>query len=312
MRHLVAPTLMNKLPSCRKTLGQSNLRFIILNKSRTNSVDKLVERFNQGLSRLLGKKDKNPTPPPQTNNITFFWIVVACCVFIWLCTGFYFINKNEYALIFINSKIVDVKHGVKVGFVLPYPFGDVVVINGAASDVLTIGNSAANSFIVLDKNRSALAIKASFSYQVTNAKTLYLNYLQAEAQNRDNLDNEIMQQVQNKIRAFVASRDIAELRSGSYAALSSELAGILTISLNSYGITLNKFNIINFVEQPAKSQIYNQTTSTAGAKPKGADKVQLKRANNLGQTGVVDKAATNEHTRLVDREVKRDTSGMAD
>jgi len=209
-------------------------------KPKSGGVDNFVERLNKGFGKLLGKKDNSP-PPKETSNATFSIIILGSCLLLWLCTGFYFLGENEYGLILINGKIVDVKHGIKVGLTLPYPLGNVEIIDAAPSKVLTIGDNSTKSFIVLDENLQPVSISAKFSYQIDNPKILYQNHLQ----DQDAFDTEILWQVQSKIRDIMATRSISELGSTNFTVLSKEVLGLLGPTLASYGIIFNKFTIVS-------------------------------------------------------------------
>jgi regulator of protease activity HflC (stomatin/prohibitin superfamily) len=209
-------------------------------KVKPGKIDNFVDHLNKGFGRLLGKKDNSPIPAPnQTNNITFSIVILCASLLLWFCTGFYFLDENDYGLILRNGKVVNVKRGIKAGLTLPYPFGNVVIIDAAPSKMLSISDSPNTSYNVLDKNLQPLFINAKFSYLVTNPKILYQNHLQ----NQDDFDDEILWQVQSKIRDILAARSITELKSNNFTILSKELVTKLNSSLKSYGIELNKFTI---------------------------------------------------------------------
>lgn len=209
-------------------------------KPKSGGVDNFIERLNKGFGKLLGKKDNSP-PPKETSNTTFSIIILGSCLLLWLCTGFYFLGENEYGLILTNGKIVDVKHGIKVGLTLPYPFGNVEIIDAAPSKTLIIGDNSAKSFTVLDKNLLPISISAKFSYQIDNPKILYHNHLQ----DQDTFDTEILWQVQSKIRDIMATKSISELEATNFTVLSKEVLGLLSTSLASYGVIFNKFTIVS-------------------------------------------------------------------
>ncbi|HLX54185.1 MAG TPA: SPFH domain-containing protein [Aquella sp.] len=209
-------------------------------KPKSGGVDNFVERLNKGFGKLLGRKDNSP-PPKETSNAAFSIIILGACLLLWICTGFYFLGENEYAIIQTNGKIADVKRGIKVGLTLPYPFGNVEIIDALPSKLLTIGDNSTKSFIVLDENLKPVSISAKFSYQIDNPKVLYQNHLQ----DQDTFDTEVLWQVQSKIRDIVATRSISELGAANFTVLSKEVLGLLSPSLASYGIILNKFTIVS-------------------------------------------------------------------
>jgi regulator of protease activity HflC (stomatin/prohibitin superfamily) len=214
------------------------------NKPNPNGLDNFIDYINRGFGRLLGKKNQ-PIEPKETSNATFSVIILFSCAVLWLCTGFYFLAENEYGLIFINGKIVDVKHGIKVGMTLPYPFGDIEIIDGAPSKIITIGANPANAFIALDKNLIPVLITAKFNYQITNPKKLFLNHLQ----DQDEFENEILWNVQSQITSFIAKKDITELKITNLTVLSNEISKQLDLILDSYGITMPKFVILSIQQQ---------------------------------------------------------------
>ena len=212
-------------------------------KSKPGGIDGFVESLNKLLGRLLGKKDNSP-PPQQTSNAAFSIIILLSCLLLWFCTGFYFLGENEYGLILTNGKVVDVKHGIRVGFSLPYPFGNVEIIDATLVKAMTIGDTSANAFTVLDKNLLPVLVSAKFSYQITDPKILYKNRLQ----DQDAFDTEILWLVQSKIRDTIAPWSASELKAANFTVLSNEISDKLNSILVSYGISLNKFTITNIGE----------------------------------------------------------------
>jgi regulator of protease activity HflC (stomatin/prohibitin superfamily) len=221
---------------------------------KSGGVDNFVERLNKGFGKLLGRRDNSP-PPKETSNATFSIIILGACLLLWLCTGFYFLSENEYGLILTNGKIVDVKRLIKVGLALPYPFGNVEIIDATPSKVVTIGGNLAKSFMVLDKNLLPVSIGAKFSYQIDNPKILYQNHLQ----DQDEFDTEILWRLQSKIRDIMATKSISELGTTNLTVLSNEISGLLAPTLASYGITLNKFAIVS-IQNPNSEQSLESKT----------------------------------------------------
>ncbi len=223
--------------------------------SKSGGIDGFVENLNKLLGRLMGKKDNSPPPKPeQTSNTTFSVIILFSCLLLWICTGFYFLSENEYGLILNNGKVVDVKRGIKVGFSLPYPFGNVEIIDATPIKAVTIGDTPANSFTVLDENLSPVLISAKFSYQITNPKVLYQNRLQ----DQDDFDTEILWLVQSNIRDAITLKSSSELKSANLTVLSNEISGKLSSVLVSYGIVLDKFAITGITSSGTDTSSKNQ------------------------------------------------------
>ncbi|MCC2624541.1 MAG: hypothetical protein K0R14_414 [Burkholderiales bacterium] len=223
-------------------LGNNKLR---PTKAKSGGVEGFVEKLNKIFGRLLGKKDNLPPPQPhQTSNTTFSIIILLCCLLLWFCTGFYFLGENEYGLILTNGKVVAVKRGIRVGFSLPYPFGNVEIIDATPIKAVTIGDTSVNSFTVLDKNLLPVLVNARFSYQISDPKVLYQNHLQ----DQDAFDTEILWLVESKIRDAISLKSSLELESANLTVLSNEISGKLNTILASYGIILDKFTIMNIGE----------------------------------------------------------------
>lgn len=231
------------------------------NRFNPNGLDNFIERLNKGLSKLLGKKDR-PTKPQETSNITFAVIILISCMVLWFCTGFYFLGENEYGLIFVNGRIVDVKHGIRVGMSLPYPFGDAEIIDGTPGKVMNIGLNPANNFIVLDKNLVPVSVTAQFNYKITNPKILFLNHLQ----DQDEINNEIVWQVQSKIANFIANRDIKELETTNLTVLSNDIRKLVATPFDSYGITMVKFTILSLQKQDLMLTVPLPKSDSSGIK----------------------------------------------
>jgi regulator of protease activity HflC (stomatin/prohibitin superfamily) len=243
-----------------------------LPKSKPGGIDGFVENLNKWFGRLLGKKDNLPPPQPQqTSNTTFSIIILLSCLLLWFCTGFYFLSENEYGLILANGKVVDVKRGIRVGFSLPYPFGNVEIIDATPIKAVAIGDTPANSFTVLDENLLPVLVGAKFSYRITNPKILYQNRLQ----DQDAFDTEILWQVQSKIRDAIALKSSSELKSANFTVLSNEISDKLNSILVSYGIALDKFTILSISQPSAESSGENNGTALSARMMQQPIAVQL-------------------------------------
>lgn len=260
------------------------------------SVDNFIERLNKAFGKLLGKKDNTPLPPPkQTSNAIFSIIILSSSLLLWLCTGFYFLDENEYGIILTNGKIADVKHGIKVGVTFPYPFGNVEIIDATLHPVIAISNDKGvdKPFTVLDKNLLPVSINAKFSYKITDPEILYKNRLQEQV----SFDDEILWQVMSKIRYAIAMKSLEEIKTTNFTVLSNEISDSLNLALVSYGIKVDKFTIVGIDEANLAVSSESQVVIPLGQ----IESAGIKESGEMSQGG-----------RIFTREVIRDRSQAGD
>lgn len=218
-------------------------------KEPTSGIDAFIEKLNNILSMLLGKRKNQPPqknkPPKSVSNIGFGVIVMLCVVLLWIATGFYYIGDNQFGFILHSGKIAKVEYGQAIGLTYPYPFGDVVTLDGVMSDVLNINESDTNPTILLSEDLVPFRVEANFSYKVTDPKLLYIGYIQ----DPDNWDKQVLWQVQSTLHDFVANSKASLLRTESAAKLSGDILEQLDQSLASYGIIITAFKINTLVSE---------------------------------------------------------------
>jgi len=235
-------------------------------KPKPVTLDDRVERLNQKIARFLGKKDKLP-PPKKTSNSMFMLIIVPLTLLLWAMTGFYYISDSQYGVILTDGKISRVVKGLKVGVVLPYPFGNIEIIDAGVSTLLNISSDTNNpSYMGLTKDLQPVVVTGDFSYQVTDPKTLYQNYLQEQ----DTLDGITRWNVEEQLHSFIAQKTLNELSKANLTILADQLQENINQVLANYGIKLIKLNINSLQEYqrtPVETTITNESAIVVAIPP---------------------------------------------
>lgn len=230
--------------------------------------DTVLYKLNKKLSRLLGKTDKKFKPPSKSSNLMFSIIVLLSSIAIWLCTGFYYVNQDEFGLILVNGRVVKTVEGIRVGFTLPYPYGDIQVIAKPNSGIFYLGKESLNgstNFSLLSSDMLPVRLDAKLSYKIINPKSLYLNHLQSQ----DNISDDVLYEVAGQIQGIIAKCSSKELTQINLTVLSTRVHQAVRDILATYGIVLTKFDIvaINFpkitqVESGSVNGNNNETTTS--------------------------------------------------
>ncbi|MFN7094526.1 MAG: SPFH domain-containing protein [Burkholderiales bacterium] len=231
------------------------------NTNRSNdNLDEFIERLNKKIAKLLGKQDKQP-PTGKTTNLAFALIILLFSLVVWLLTGFYYLGENQYGLVLTDGRITKVVKGLRVGFTLPYPFGGIEVLNAGVSDLLTVGTASdnASNYMVLTKDLFPIAVEAKLAYQITDPKTLYLNYLQQT----DNLNNIVQWQLEQQLHNYIAQKTSSELSKINLTIMANQLREQANGALSKYGVDIVKLAVTS-LQQVAQART---TTSLQVTKP---------------------------------------------
>lgn len=262
------------------------------NTKRKNpqKVDILVERLNKRIGRILGKKGKLPPQKKKTSNLTFSILILSFTVMLWFTTGFYYLADNQYGLVLRNGKIVNVVKGIKVGFVAPYPFGDMEVIDASVSDFIDLDKTSLNNgnFNIISADLNPIKVDAKFNYQVVDPVLMFKTSLQKQA----NLDNLIAWNVQIELHDYFVQKTKNEILKSNLTVVANEVKNAVNEKISKTGIKIIKLNItaLNEVVSINASSVGNVVPIIA-ATPKPIsqqllDQAQQYKENILAQTQV--------------------------
>ena len=183
-------------------------------------------------------------------------IIISCFLLLWFGTGFYYIADDQFGLILKYGRIAMVKHGVDVGFVLPYPFGRVEILR-VNSTLINFKDSANHTkLILLTKDLQPVNIDGNFSYKIDDPKQLYRSYLQKPK----NVDEIVLWNLQSSIHNVVAKLDYQNLKILKLVDLQVLLQNDINHRLAGYGLHVVKINI-SAVNSIPKAMIIPQDKS---------------------------------------------------
>ena len=153
-----------------------------------NKLDRLINRLNKLIARLLGKKQpfslKSSTANKTHTKTPILFNMLLLILFIWLTSGIYVIEKNTSAIVVSNNKFIKTIKGFSVGILLPMPLESLITINNDFTNMqylYTDKNLTYDKYIFLYKNslhteqKYELVIK--YAYRVNSPQLLYNNYL---------------------------------------------------------------------------------------------------------------------------------------
>lgn len=226
-----------------------------------HNIDVIVEQINHKLGRLLGKRDHRPSNKnKKISNLVFIVMILGCSLLLWLATGFYYLGENQFGIILQNGKIVKVVKGIKVGFIAPYPFGNIAVLDAAISDFIDLNKMGLTNgnFTILSRDLQQIKVDAKFNYQVVDPSKLFKTLLQMQS----NLDNTIAWSVQDQLRDYFISESNNEILKANLTVAANEIRFAVNQRLAVNGIKIVKLNI------NALTQVNNQPDAVVMAENK--------------------------------------------
>lgn len=235
------------------------------------SFDATIERINKKIAKILGKKNNNSPKSGNTSNKTFIIIIISMLLLLWFSTGFYYLSDKQSGIVITNGKITKIINGIKVGFVLPYPFSDIEIIDTGVSDFIKISkDDALDNYTTLSKDLVPVGINAKFSYQVIDPKLLFLNILQKN----DNLNDVVKFQIWQELHSEIAKNNKDDIARKNLTVMSSDVKSAVNQNLTNLGIVVVKLQIdmINYSGGNMSVETINKATASA---PIVADKVPL-------------------------------------
>ena len=201
----------------------------------------------------MGKKNKMP-PVKKTSNMAFGLIVLVFSILLWITTGFYYLNDNQFGLIIQNGRIVQTVKGIKVGFTAPYPFGGVEIVDANNSDLIDVSSMSSGAFSVLSQNLEQVVVDAKFTYQIYNPELVFKTILQRQ----DTLDNFATWKMQASIHDYFRQKETKDILGANLTVAANEIKNEINQKLAPYGIKVTKINIYSLqtpvmINEDAKS-----------------------------------------------------------
>lgn len=219
-------------------------------KQHLQGMDATIERMNQKIAKLLGKRHgKLPLNAPQkTTNSAFVVLLLVVFLLLWVVTGFYYLDDDQSGIILSNGRITNVVKGMKVGFTLPYPFGDIVMIDSGISPLMTLNQDdiGVAHYTVLAKNLVPIMVDAKFSYQITAPKLLFLTTML-----KDNSVQEMLRwQMQLQFRQYIMQNYADDIAADNLTIIASQLRDSANATLAAVGVKIVKLEISSFAYAP--------------------------------------------------------------
>lgn len=199
-----------------------------------------VDRLNQKLARLMGKKDPNSpikTPSIPSNN-KFTVIIITMLLVLWGLTGVYYVPNQSYGIILTNGKINQVISGMDIGVTFPFPFSDIVNLD-SSENTLNLASSNESGVLAATEDGSVLNLNANLSFTISDPQKYYLNYYQ---ENSD-LNQKINWLMAAIIQDYFIHRTSQKLMQSSTIVTANEIRSLSMVILRNYGLQISTFNI---------------------------------------------------------------------
>ncbi len=227
-----------------------------MNRGKTNpktlkGIDRVVERLNQKIARILGKNGGHKQPlPKKTTNFTFSIVIFCCSLILWITTGFYYLNEHQFGIVLNLGKIASVEKGIKVGFTAPYPFGDIAVLSSDVSNFIDFSNLSQTTPTVLSRDLGMIKVDGKFNYQIQEPSLLFQNILQKQ----NNMDIYVSILVQNELRNYFSKKLESEILKENLTIVAGEVKDGVNQKISAYGIKIIKLNISSLKDYQVKSE----------------------------------------------------------
>jgi hypothetical protein len=226
------------------------MKKVLFKRSRSQKdyglFDERVERLNKKLARLLGSnnhhhKPRIPNGIPKTNSVIFWLLIIVLSLFLWCSTGYYYLTDNQYGVILVNGRVHKVVKGMSLGITLPYPFGEMEIIDGNASSLLNLAGDGApdNNYLGLTKDGVMAAVSAQFSYAVVNPYAFYL--VGADVSN--NLDEMVRLNLQIILHNYLVKNNYNDISHANLTILANTVKEQSDKKLAAFGVALVKLNV---------------------------------------------------------------------
>lgn len=212
--------------------------------------DNLVDRLNQRLARLMGKKNRqNPHKNNIPSNSKFMLIIFGMIIFLWFLTGIYYVPNGNYGLILRQGRISKVVKGLQIGLTLPYPFVQVVLLDEETNG-MTIGkNSSGQFYSVITSDDQRLNINAEITYRISDPQKFFINYYQDSI----DLDQRVSWLAMAIIQDYMLHHQAENIIHSNTIVTENEIRKLSNKILANYGLEFSKFSITSLVNNNARA-----------------------------------------------------------
>lgn len=255
-----------------------------MSKPPISSQDGIVDKLNRVLGRLMGKKktrsvpENNKQPVGVPSNLRFLLIICSMLFVLWGLTGAYFIPDASYGVVLNNGKISKIVKGMKAGLSLPFPFSDVITLDGSV-DTVKFGKSAeSDPYQVLTADNQQLEISGEISYHIQNPQKYFLNYYQETS----DLDQRVNWLCKTMIQDYFLHNTSSVVLHNSNAVTGNEIRQATDKILNNYGLSIDKLSISSVKKIQIESSTissYPESAISLGNKPSALARQLIVQAN---------------------------------
>ncbi|TIC82311.1 FtsH protease activity modulator HflK [Crenobacter intestini] len=258
-------------------------------------LDEVFRRLNQRLSRLLGAKPPQGTPPesggPAFPGPRAFRggavAIVGVLAALWLASGFYVVDAREEGVV-LRLGSYDRTTGPGLGWHLPYPFEKVEIVNLTEVRSIEVGyrgnakNRVLEESLMLTDDQNIIDVQLSVQYDIKDAKDfLFVN----AASDRDAKDI-VKQATETAIREVVGRNKVDFVLNEGRAQIAAETQSLIQQIVDRYklGIRIAKVNINDVQPPEAVSAAFDDAVKA------GQDKEKLRNEGRAYANGVIPKA----------------------
>ncbi len=229
-----------------------------------HKIDLFIERLNKRIARLMGKRHKL-RPQKKMSNIVFLIMTLVFSILLWLMTGCYYLGEDQFGLILLNGRVVNVVKGIKVGFTAPYPFGGIEIVDMDVTDLIDLSKVTlmTTPFTVLSLDQKQIIVDAKFAYQIFDPRLAFITSLQRQ----DSLDMFVAWQIQAKLHNYFMQKQSVEILNSNLTVTANEVRDKLNIELAQYGLKVNKLNVYSLKTLHSPIESENQPTAVVKDMP---------------------------------------------
>lgn len=230
-------------------------------KLNKNNEESSLDRVNNFLARLMGKKNKqlNNSKMPKNNapsDSKFVLIIVFVILVLWALTGLYYIPKDSIGIISYNGRVAKVVNGMEVGVTRPFPFSDMTIIDND-NTAFSIGKESDNQFTIVSSDDKNMRVIAEVDYSFKDPALYFQNLYQDDTDLASQLNWITQSYIQKHLNAYTES----EITVASKLIIANEISSAMNQDLNKNGIAIVRLNLISLTSEN-NTIIESPTTSS--------------------------------------------------
>ena len=228
-----------------------------INKDQQND-ELTLDRLNNFLARLLGKRNKSPQEIKHpTSDGKFVLIIIAMVLFLWGLTGVYYIPEHNYGLILHNGKLDHIRTGFAIGIDFPYPFSDVVTLDNNTVNISIGKLDSTNTYTVISSDGKELQLSAEISYHISDPRQYFIFHYQENS----NSEQVVKWLVQTSIQNYMLGESSNEVLHASTIVIANDIRKLSSNSMNSYGLTIDKLAITGLSNKSLQQTVATEDIS---------------------------------------------------